>query len=135
MPTNPDLSIEDGFSITNLLNLYAHLVDACDWEGLHRVFTEDASYDMGAVKLDKYDGLEAIREALASMEHPEAHFALTPYLASPGPDGFISVRSKFLVRLKDRTVADGVYSDSVVSTPVGWRIRSRSIVAKEEQGF
>jgi len=126
--TTGELAVEHRFGIEHVLHLYTHLVDAKSWNDLGRVFGDEATYDMSSVKLGVYEGLSAVRDQLASMDHPEAHFSLNPVMGDVGDDGLVHVRSKYFVRLKDRTIVDGLYDDVFQLTSEGWRIRSRQIL-------
>ncbi|PBC35358.1 hypothetical protein CJ179_48015 [Rhodococcus sp. ACS1] len=122
------LALEHRFDIQQVLHLYAHLIDAKSWNELDRVFSDDATYDMSTVKLGVYEGLSAIRGQLASMDHPDAHFSLDHVIGEARRNGLVPVRSKYFVRLKDRTIMDGLYDDRCILTSTGWRIRSRQIL-------
>ncbi|WP_165824254.1 nuclear transport factor 2 family protein [Micromonospora globispora] len=121
------LALEHRLGIQDVLNRYAYVVDAKAWDDLAGVFSDDATYDMSAVRLGVFDGLAAVRDQLASMRHPQAHFVLGVLVGEAGADGLVPVQSKYFVRLDDRTIMDGRYDDRLVLTGVGWRIRSRVI--------
>ena len=114
----------DEVALQRLLAEYGHIMDARDWNGLGRIFTEDAVCDWSAFDLAVTDGMAHLQEYFDSIRHPVAHH-VTNVLVDLEEDDRATIRSKLLVVLDDGSVATGDYVDRAVRTPEGWRIRHR----------
>ena len=101
-------------------------MDARDWDGLGRIFTDDAVCDWSAFDLAVTEGLAHLQEYFAQIRHPIAHHVTNVVVDLDGDDADrATVRSKLLVVLDDGSVATGEYVDQTVRTDAGWRIRHR----------
>ncbi len=121
----------DLVAIQQVLARYPHAVDDRDWDAFGRVFTADVVCDMTAVGLGTTEGRDALVELFAAIDHPVAHHLVDPVVDLDGADA-AHVRSKWWVVLADRTGFGGTYTDQLVRTPDGWRIRHRRVTPRQE---
>ena len=120
------LSVEDRLDITQLLNLYGHVIDLREWERLEELFTEDLVFDSTDTGGERVLGLARLRARwMASGRHPLAHHA-TNILIWDDPDGTVRAQSKGIgVGFRGR-VGTLTYRDVLRRTPQGWRIAERT---------
>ena len=69
------LQAEDRWAIAEILSLHGHIFDGGDLDRLDEIFTPEIVYDMSAVGIGAFEGLEAVRSAAAGMgdRGPIAH--------------------------------------------------------------
>ena len=131
------LSTDDRLDMMELPGKYADALDLLQPERLRGVFTEDAVWEMvGRIRLD---GLGEIMEFMGRSDvHPGAHIMTNIYVESVE----VADDGTEVVHLASRgiypsgpsnprdptTVFYGRYSDEVVRTDAGWRIRHRRYV-------
>jgi 3-phenylpropionate/cinnamic acid dioxygenase small subunit len=125
------LSAEDRLEIYELLALHGHLVDAGDFEGLGRLFTEDFVYDVEALGYGLLEGADAFTEAARALgdENPLGHH-ITNALVTAGDGDEASVRAKGIGIRTDGTSGTVVYEDLVRRTAGGWRIARRTVLPR-----
>jgi 3-phenylpropionate/cinnamic acid dioxygenase small subunit len=116
------LDLADRVELREMAALYGDLIDERDWEGLDRVFTADAVFDMTDIGVGTVEGLEAIRSHMRGARHPLAHHITNVYIESGDP---VRLRSRVIGILDDRRAGSGFYRDRVVKTAAGWRIQHR----------
>jgi 3-phenylpropionate/cinnamic acid dioxygenase small subunit len=124
------LTNEDIVAITQVVNLYGHILDGRLWDRLPEVFTEDAAFDMSNEPLTEVggqviEGRSAIREAFEWIEHALAHHVSNIYVYEA--DGEVRSLCKFFMPDAKGRFHTGEYDDVVVRTPSGWRIQRRTI--------
>ena len=121
----PDsLSLEDRLDIHQLIDLYGHLIDDREFQQLHKIFTEDAIFDLIGLPGGRCEGLPAIQEMMkASTSHPLAHHATNIVIEVTA--GAVSVRSKGIGVGHKGRVGSVVYRDQLQKTDQGWRIQKR----------
>lgn len=125
--------VADRLEVCELLYRYADAVDDTAWQVLaDEVFTADAVYDLEDVGLGVVHGASRIVTVFARIRHPVAHHVLAPIVASTGDRDRLTVRSRWLVVLADRTALAGRYRDTVVRTPAGWRIAARRLTTLQK---
>ena len=125
------VSIEDHIAITQLVNLYGHVIDFREWDRLGEVFVEDLVFD--ATDLDParepIHGLSNLVKRWSSPEanHPLAHHA-SNILIWEDPDGTVRSQSK---GYGPRPGGEGravTYKDVLRRTPQGWRLARRTAI-------
>lgn len=132
MEEKPIVAADDWRAIVAVLDRYPHVVDSGRWADLARCFAPEAVCDLRDVGLPRTEGLDALVECFASAEHPVAHHCLNPVVESV-EGGRVTVRSKFLVTLADRSAFGGDYLDVFSQVPgLGWRIVDRTVTARQE---
>jgi len=131
------LSTDDRLDIMELPGKYADALDLLQPERLRAVFTDDAVWEMvGRIRLE---GIDAIMEFMGRSDvHPGAHIMTNIYVESVD----VTTDGTEVVHLASRGIYPsgpsdprdptgvfyGRYSDEVVRTESGWRIRSRRYV-------
>ena len=123
---------EDTLAILDVVGRYGFVVDDRDWDGFEQVFTEDAVFDSRDHDRDPprgfapVIGLHAIVEAFRDLYvHPLQHMIVTSVINDVSRDEVV-VRSKGIFPIPDFQFFEGVYTDVVVRTDGGWRIRHKT---------
>jgi hypothetical protein len=127
------LSLDDKFEITQLINLYGHIIDQREWDRLEELFIDDAVFDSSDLGNEVTHGLDALRARWkSSTRHPLAHHA-TNIVIWEAPDGIVHAQSKGIgVGFKGRT-GTLTYKDVLRRTPAGWRIVQRTAIIMRAQ--
>jgi salicylate 5-hydroxylase small subunit len=148
----PVLAFDDWFALNQLHADYASAVDSADWEAWCALFTEDCSYrlvprenferglplatlsfeSMGMLK----DRAYAIRQTLFHDPYYQRHVVGTPRVLRVDA-GRIECESNYAVfrtKLSEPTTVFNVgrYLDTVVRTPEGLKLASRTCVYDSE---
>jgi hypothetical protein len=125
-------SAEDTLAILDVVGRYGFVVDDRDWEGFEQVFTEDAVFDARDHDHDPPRGfapIEGRQEIVRAFRdlyiHPTQHMIVTSIINDISPDEVI-VRSKGMFPIPEFQFFEGVYTDVVVRTAIGWRIRNKT---------
>lgn len=123
-----ELHTEDRQAISETLSLHGHLFDGGHLDRLGEIFTPDVVYDMSAVEVGTFEGIEAIRSAALHLGagNPIAHHVTNIVITSEEGDR-ATARSKGLVILADGTFASVTHLDSLRRHDGGWRISRRVI--------
>jgi len=88
------LSTQDLFDIQQLIHLYGHILDECEFARVGELFTEDALYDVAHFGSGVHRGTAAIGALWADPEakHPLGHHA-TNIVITEEADGTVRVAS------------------------------------------
>ncbi|GAA5166164.1 nuclear transport factor 2 family protein [Amycolatopsis dongchuanensis] len=123
-----ELRAEDRQAISETLSLHGHLFDEGHLDRLGEVFTPDVVYDMSALGVGTFEGIEAVRSAALHLgaDNPIAHH-LTNIVITGEEEGRATARSKGLVILADGTLASVTHLDSLRRHDDAWRISRRVI--------
>jgi ketosteroid isomerase-like protein len=127
--------IADRFEITELLDRYAHAIDAWDWELLATVFTPDAVVDFSSVgqyvegeaKVRGFDAIVAWYKMALAPFFGVLHF-MGNHLVTV--DGDVA-RTKSYMHVLSMPMG-GLYQTECVRTPAGWRI---TLLVLDERRF
>lgn len=121
---------DDRASITELLAMHGHLVDAGELERLDEILTVDAIYDVTDLGASALEGIEAIRVASLALGegNPVGHL-VTNIVLTEAADGNVHARSKGIGVNADGTTGAVTYQDTITRTRQGWRISHRTIIA------
>lgn len=127
------LSVSDRLELHELPGRYGDIIDAKTWDRLDRIFTEDAIFRIADPDVTtSMDGLREIKKFMTETEmHPLAHLMTNVYAEPAGDDAArVFVRALFPVAADETNDAPsrlifGAYTDDVVKTKQGWRIRHR----------
>src|SRR6202167_3864229 len=105
-----ELHAEDRQAIGETLSLHGHLFDGGHLDRLGEIFTPDVVYDMSAVGVGTFEGIEAIRSAALRLGpgNPVAHH-VTNVVISGGGDGTVTAPSNGLVPRGDGTLPRGTH--------------------------
>jgi SnoaL-like domain len=123
-----ELHAEDRQAIGEILSLHGHLFDGGHLDRLGEIFTPDVVYDMSAVGVETFEGIEAIRSAALQLGpgNPVAHHVTNIVISGEG-DGQVTALSKGLMLRADGTLASVTHLDTLRRHDGGWRIRRRVI--------
>ena len=122
-----ELHAEDRQAIGETLSLHGHLFDGGHLDRLGEIFTPDVVYDMSAVGVGTFEGIEAIRSAALRLGagNPVAHHVTNVVITGDGDS--VTALSKGLVLMADGTVASVTHLDTLRRQDGGWRISRRVI--------
>lgn len=122
------LTAEDRTTITDLLCMHGHLVDAGELDRLDDVFTPDVVYDVTDLGAEPIEGLVALRHAALALgeANPVGHH-VTNIVLHELPDGRVRARSKGIGVNADGTCGSVTYEDTVARSRAGWRITYRQV--------
>ena len=123
-----ELHAEDRQAIGETLALHGHLFDGGHLDRLGEIFTPDVVYDMSALGVGTFEGIEAIRSAALRLGpgNPVAHH-VTNVIITGGGEGPVAALSKGLVLMADGTLASVTHRDTLRRHDGGWRISRRVI--------
>ena len=123
-----ELHAEDRQAIGETLALHGHLFDGGHLDRLGEIFTPDVVYDMSALGVGTFEGIEAIRSAALQLGagNPVAHH-LTNVVITSEEDDRATARSKGLMLRADGTLASVTHLDTLRRHYGGWRISRRVI--------
>ncbi len=137
----PD-EIRDRTEITDVLYRYAVAIDTKDYDLLESVFTPDAAIDYNVergTKLPFSEMKEWLRQALRMFS--TTHHAITNPLIEIDGDSARSVCYLTAAHVQlthegetNYAVLHGHYSDRLVRTSEGWRIRERTLTGTHVEG-
>jgi hypothetical protein len=122
-----ELHAEDREAIGETLSLHGHLFDGGHLDRLGEIFTPDVIYDMSAVGVGTFEGIEAIRSAALQLgaRNPVAHHVTNVVITGDGDS--VTALSKGLILMADGTVASVTHLDTLRRQDRGWRISRRVI--------
>ena len=122
-----ELNAEDRWAIGETLSLHGHLFDGGHLDRLGEIFTPDVVYDMSAVGIGMFEGIETIRSAALHLGagNPIAHHVTNVVITGDGDS--VTALSKGLVLMADGTFASVTHLDTLRCHDGGWRISRRVI--------
>lgn len=122
------LNAEDRWAIAETLSLHGHLFDGGHLDRLDEVFTPHAVYDMSAVGVGVFEGIDTIRNAALRLGagNPLAHHVTNIVISSEGDNEAI-VQSKGLMLMANETLGSVTHVDTLRCHNGGWRISRRVI--------
>lgn len=125
------LTAHDRTTISDLIALHGHLVDAGHLDRLDTLFTPDIAYDVTDLGGAVLEGLDALRQAALALGagNPVAHH-VTNIVLTEVSGTEVRARSKGLGVNTDGTCGSVTYEDTVVMTDTGWRISHRKVEAR-----
>jgi 3-phenylpropionate/cinnamic acid dioxygenase small subunit len=123
-----ELHADERQAISETLSLHGHLFDGGHLDRLGEIFTPDVIYDMSAVGVGTFEGIEAIRSAALRLGagNPVAHHVTNVVITGEG-DGLVTALSKGLMLMADGTFASVTHLDTLRRQDGGWRISRRVI--------
>jgi hypothetical protein len=126
-----ELHTEDRQAISETLSLHGHLFDEGHLDRLGEIFTPDVVYDMSALGVGTFEGIEGVRSAALRLgaDNPIAHH-VTNIVITSDKDDRATAHSKGLIILADGTFASVTHLDSLRRHDGAWRISRRVIAPK-----
>src|SRR5450755_955067 len=122
------LQAEDRWAIGEILSLHGHIFDAGHLDRLDEIFTPEVVYDMSAVGIGAFEGIEAVRSAAAGMGDggPIAHH-VTNVVISSDEDDVVTAQSKGLMLMGNDALESVTHLDTLRRHSSEWRISRRII--------
>ena len=118
------MDLADRLELHELPGRYGDAIDDRDWEGLNRIFTDDATFDLTDLGVRMLTGLPAIKRFMdVDAEHPLTHMMTNIYVDEV-PDR-VTMNFRIVALRKGGLVGTASYYDVVVKTPDGWRVKDR----------
>jgi SnoaL-like domain len=121
---------DDRWAINETLSLHGHIFDGGHLDRLHEIFTPEVIYDMSAVGLGTFEGIEMVRESAQKMEEagvgPLAHHVTNVVITSDDGD-VATAESKILMLMKNGGLESATQLDTLRRHSGGWRISHRVI--------
>ena len=119
----------DRLELHELPGRYGDAIDDRNWEGLGRIFTEDATFDLTGLGGPKLAGLAEIRRFMdETATHPQTHLMTNIYVDETSEGAKLYFR--IVALLPERVVGTASYYDDVVKTPAGWRVSHRVVTRR-----
>ena len=118
------MDVSDRIELHELPGRYGDTIDDRNWDGLGRIFTEDASFDLTDLGVPMLTGLAAIRQFMdVDAEHPLTHMMTNVYVDEQ--PGLVTMNFRIVALRKGGLVSTASYYDVVVKTAQGWRVHKR----------
>ncbi len=125
------MDIGDRLELHELPGRYGDAIDDRDWDGLDRIFTDDAVFDLTELGEPRLEGLDAIKRYMdVDADHPRSHL-MTNIYADETPEG-ANLSFRIIALRPERRVFTASYHDQVVRTEAGWRVKHRVISARRK---
>lgn len=129
----PKLSSQDHSEIQALYARYAHAFDSSNPEMYGNVFTPDGEFVIGERVLKGRKEISALAATRGPVkDHPKILHVNSNVLIEPSPEGAKGSAYVVLMDLAKNPAitGGGVYQDSIVRTPDGWRFKKRTYFAE-----
>ncbi|HEY8527288.1 MAG TPA: nuclear transport factor 2 family protein [Acidimicrobiales bacterium] len=110
---------DEQLAIGQVLARYCLYLDRQDIDGWVGLFTSDGVYEVYGRTWEGHDGLRAMAEAAP----PGLHLGGVPVIELTGPGRATAHRNLLFVPLDDQPHRRALYTDDLVKTDAGWRIR------------
>ena len=118
------MDVSDRIELHELPGRYGDTIDDRNWDGLGRIFTEDATFDLTDLGVPMLTGLAAIRQFMdVDAEHPLTHMMTNVYVDEQ--PGLVTMNFRIVALRKGGLVSTASYYDVVVKTAQGWRVHER----------
>ena len=125
-PTTNDI-----VDVGQVLALLGHVMDRRDFGRLAEVMTPDAVYDCNIFGFGTAIGIDAIRDLMSKDGHALAHHCTNVFVHEADGET-VGALSKGLGVLQGGVVASITFVDTLVRTPLGWRISSHVLTFNAE---
>ena len=119
---------EDRWAIGETVSLHGHIFDEGHLDRLDEIFTPEVVYDMSAVGIGTFEGIETVRSAAAQMggTGPLAHH-VTNVVISSDDDDVVTAHSKGLMLMANGALESVTHLDTLRRHNGEWRISRRII--------
>ncbi len=114
------MDLADRLELQELPGRYGDLIDDRDWEGLSRIFVDEATFE---VPDEIMEGLEGIREFMRGAKHPRTHLMTNVYVDETHEGAIL--HSRLVGMRRDGRFISGRYRDVVEKRDEGWRVVTR----------
>jgi hypothetical protein len=123
----------DVVEINQVLGLYGQIVDTGDWDALHRVFTDEAIFDITDFGMGSVEGLAEIRSMFEKSDRPYSVHIVNVVVSGLDQPGAARAYSKNLGLLPKGRIGSAAYDDVLVKTVNGWRVSRRVATLRRER--
>lgn len=108
--------------------MHGHIFDGGHLDRLDEIFTPEVTYDLSAVGVGTFEGIEAIRSAALNLGagNPMAHHVTNVVITSE-EDDVVTAQSKGLMIMANGTLGSVTHLDTLRLHNGGWRISHRVI--------
>jgi hypothetical protein len=122
------LNADDRWAIGEILSLHGHIFDAGQLDRLDEIFVPEVVYDMSAVGIKAFEGIDAVRSAAAGLgdRGPIAHHVTNVVISSDHHD-VVTARSKGLMLMGNGVLESVTHLDTLRRHNGEWRISRRII--------
>ncbi len=128
------MDVADRLELHELPGRYGDAIDDRDWEALHRIFTEDAVFDLTDMGAPRLEGIEAIKRFMdVDAAHPKTHMMTNIYVDETS-DG-VKLNFRIVAMLSGGRMGTASYYDDVVKTDQGWRVQNRVCTLRRRSRF
>jgi hypothetical protein len=108
---------------------YGDAIDDRDWDGLARIFTPDAVFDLTDLGGPRCEGLPEIKRFMdEEAQHPKTHLMTNVYVNETATG--VELRFRIVAMLSGGIMGSASYYDDVVKTPDGWRVSHRVVTRR-----
>ena len=140
MATTDAQNFADHLEIQQIINLYASALDKQQWDALEGVFTDDAVANF--IGIGVFEGRQAIVELVCSVltqcsvtQHLLGNINIVVTGDTATATCYLSALHVGLGDYAAETLTVwGEYSDELVRTAVGWRIKHRTLTSQYASG-
>ena len=123
------LDLADRIELHELPGRYGDAIDDRDWDGLGRIFTDDAVFDLTDLGVPLLTGLARIREFMdREAQHPRTHMMTNIYVDET--EAGVKLAFRIVALRGGGLVGTASYYDDVVKTAEGWRVRHRVVTRR-----
>ena len=123
------VSTEDRLELHELPGRYGDAIDDRDWDGLDRIFTDDAVFDLTDLGIALLVGLPEIKRFMdEDADHPKTH-TMTNIYVDDTDDG-VKLRFRIVALQRGGLAGTASYYDDVVKTAAGWRVKHRVVTLR-----
>ena len=132
VPTDNPISVGDRIELHELPGRYGDAIDDRDWDGLDKIFTEDAVFDLTDLGIPLLEGLAAIKRFMdEEAQHPKTH-TMTNIYVDDTADG-VKLNFRIIALQRKGLAGTASYYDEVVKTDAGWRVAHRVVTLRRRQ--
>jgi len=123
------ITVADRLELHELPGRYGDAIDDRDWDGLDRIFTDDAVFDLTDLGVPLLQGLPDIKRFMdEDAQHPKTHTMTNVYVDDTADGVKLNFR---IIALQPKGLAGTAsYYDDVVKTDAGWRVAHRVVTLR-----
>ncbi|MFK8024375.1 MAG: nuclear transport factor 2 family protein [Ilumatobacter sp.] len=123
------ITIADRLELHELPGRYGDAIDDRDWDGLDRIFTEDAVFDLSDLGVPLLEGLPEIKRFMdEDALHPKTHTMTNVYVDDT--DDGVQLNFRIIALQAKGLTGTASYYDEVVKTDAGWRVTHRVVTLR-----
>lgn len=123
------ITTDDRLELHELPGRYGDAIDDRNWDGLDRIFTEHAVFDLTDLGVPLLEGLPEIKRFMdEDAQHPKTHTMTNVYVDDTADGVHLNFR---IIALQPKgLVGTASYYDDVVQTDAGWRVAHRVVTLR-----